>query len=293
MKPMVWLAFSLAMLPLTAVAQDAGTADKHSAPELSLGDLQHDAEAGNPQSQYRLALRYFGSNEISPDDAEGLKWLRKSAGAGYALSQVSLGLVFREGTHGVQRNTQEAVNWLRKAAELGNPNGQSELGFMYERGEGVPKDEAEAVRWYTLAANQGLAIAQFDLAYMYEQGKGVAKNPQQAAKLYEIAAVRIPTARYNLASLYFRGESYPHDSIQAYKWGLLTISAEYNRIMAGDADNEPRLGRASLLLKEISKGMSKGAKTSARSLAAQWIQAHSAELGEERRNFQSAISGVK
>jgi len=170
---------------------------------------------------------------------------------------------------------------------------------MYERGDGVAKDEAEAVRWYTRAADQGLAVSKFDLAFMYENGHGVAADIHKAIALYEEAALSIPTARHNLAVLYYDGKLLPKDSIAAYKWAVLSISAEFMRIIGegmGEGEDfhpEPRLGHAVLLLKDIAKGMKKKDKQVAIYMAQEWINANSARLGEEPQRFPATLATIK
>ncbi len=294
MKPLLWVALSIVILPQRIAAQGAAGVEKQTVSEPSISDLRRDAESGNPEAQYKLGLHYLDASDVSRDDTEGLKWLRKSAEAGHPLSQVTLGLIYREGSHGTAENSAESVKWLRKAAEAGDAHGQSELGFMYERGEGVTKDAAEAARLYSLAADQGLSIAQFDLGYMYEKGYGVPADPERAIKLYEKAAIRVPTARTNLAVLYADGKSVPSDSLKAYMWGLLAVSAEFNRMMSEKPqDLDSRLGRALLLLERISKGMSKKVKNLGRTHATEWINSHSDQLGDEPRYFPLATSGLK
>jgi uncharacterized protein len=48
-----------------------------------------------------------------------------------------------------------AVKWFRKAAEQGDAKGQLSLGIMYGDGTGVPQDYVEAHKWYNLAAVEG------------------------------------------------------------------------------------------------------------------------------------------
>ena len=212
-----------------------------------------------------------------------------------AKRPLRLGLIFREGSHGVKKDPKQAVDWLRKAANQGDPNGQSELGFMYERGDGLPQDDREAAKLYTLAAAQGLPVAQFDLAYMYENGKGVAPDPQKALELYESAALSIPTARNNLAVIYFSGKLAHKDLILAYKWALLDISAEHARIVRGEqgATDPPRLGHALILAEDIAKHMSRDEKKSGRGLAEAWIHSNAARLGREAQLFSIAIEDLK
>ena len=56
---------------------------------------------------------------------------------------------------GVPQDDAEAVRWYRKSAEQGVAKAQFFLGLMYTLGRGVPQDYAEAYMWYNLAATQG------------------------------------------------------------------------------------------------------------------------------------------
>ena len=281
-------------LHLCVAAQDAlpPASDKES---QAFAELLQQAQTGDAAAQYKLAVRDSSGNGVAKDDAEALKWFRKSAESGHAMAQVTMGLIYREGSRGMKHDAAQAVDWFRKAANQGNANGQSELGFMYERGEGVPEDDREAARLYALAAAQGLPVAQFDLAYMYENGKGVVADPQKAVELYESSAVSIPTARRNLAAMYFSGNSIHKDLALAYKWVLLDVSAEHARILTGHSEvtDPPRLGYAVILANDVAKHMSRDEKKSGRSLAEDWIHANASQLGEEPRFFQEAIARLK
>ena len=288
------LTFAIALsFALWSFALTLPTPAKQSA-SVPSDELLRDAQAGNPDSQYHLALRYFNGKGVTKDEREGLIWLTKAAHAGHPLSQVSLGLAYRDGFYGVAVNADTALQWIRKSADAGDAHGQSELGFMYENGIGLQTNEVEAVRLYTLAANQGLAIAQFDLAYMYASGKGTPPNPEEAIKLYEKAAIFVPTARTNLATLYFQGKGVPRDPIKAYQWGLLAVSAQFERVLTEDPPvTDNRLGHCLLNVKQIAKGMSKRDKNEGRDLATQWIKSHAAQLGREPEHFSGAIAGIK
>ena len=265
--------------------------------KLSLNELLEQAEAGKAEAQHELGIRYREGTSVPKDPANALKWFRKAADQGYAESELILGWSYREGRLGLEKDAQAAFNWFRKAAEQGDAWGQAELAFMYERGEGVPQDDSEAVKWYTRAAQQDLSMAQFDLAYMYEKGKGVQLNVENAIRLYELSALQIPTARHNLALLYLQGgEKLTKDPVVAYKWGLLDISAEYQRILhdpTATEDKQPRLGEAILLVKEISKGLSKQNRNEGRRLAEEWLRTNNAQLGDEPQDFAEAIRPLR
>jgi TPR repeat protein len=130
---------------------------------------------------------------------------------------------------------------------------------------------------------------------MYENGKGVAPDPQKALELYESAAVGIPTARYNLAVMFFSGKLVHKDLVLACEWVLLDVSAEHARIVRGDqeATDPPRLGYALILAKDIAKHMNGDQKKSGRGLAEEWIHSNAARLGREAQLFSIAIENLR
>ena len=276
---------------LCLVAQEA----QPQAPALA--ELRKRAEAGDAQAQYRLYLQYQEGKSPIEGRAEAIDWLRKAAGAGNPTAQVELGLLYRGGKLGATKNPEEAVQWFRKAAEQGDASGESELGFMYEAGDGIVKDEAEAARWYTRAADHGLPVAKFDLAFMYEHGRGVPVDVDKAIVLYEESAFTIPTARRNLAILYHNGKLRPKDLTAAYKWALLSVSAEEKRIFRERKDVgehfEPRLGYALVLLEDFAKGMSKKDKENGVRMAQDWVHSNAAQLGDEPQTFPETLKGMK
>lgn len=90
---------------------------------------------------------------------------------------------------GVQRNDAEAVRWHRKSAEQENKDGQFSLGWAYSSGRGVQRDYAEAVRWYRKSAELGDEVAAFNVGRIYEKGKpGVPRDRRLAMYWYNKAA---------------------------------------------------------------------------------------------------------
>src|SRR5216683_2602785 len=132
-------------------------------------------------------------NVLSPghwspeDEAEGVKWLRKSADQGNAAGEFWLGATYDSGA-GVAKDTAEALRWYRKAGDQGYAAAQYNLGQAYNLGNGVEKDRAEAARWWQKAAEQGLAKAQYNLGMAYRAGAGVEKDNVQAYFWIAIAA---------------------------------------------------------------------------------------------------------
>ena len=124
---------SLVLLGVLNVLGQEAAAPPPNGHQQSVAELQQRAEAGNVEAQYNLAVRYSSGRGVPQNDAEALTWFRKSAESGHAPAQVTLGLIYREGSRGVKKDPEHAVDWFRKAANQGDPNGQSELGFMYAR----------------------------------------------------------------------------------------------------------------------------------------------------------------
>jgi hypothetical protein len=130
---------------------------------------------------------YLQGAGVPKDEAEGVKWLRKSADQGNAAGQFWLGASYYSGT-GVAKDTAEALRWYRKAGDQGYAAAQYNLGQAYNLGNGVEKDPAESVRWWQKAAEQGMAKAQYNLGMAYRAGAGVEKDNVQAYFWIAIAA---------------------------------------------------------------------------------------------------------
>jgi len=92
-----------------------------------------------------------------------VKWLRKQAEQGDALSQCSLAALL---SGNYRQDYNEAVQWYTKAAEQGYWRAQFELSMSYKEGKGVAKDDKEAVYWLTKSADQGVADAKKELEDM-------------------------------------------------------------------------------------------------------------------------------
>lgn len=180
------------------------------------------AEQGDAVAQYRLGDNLFSSRlRLGMDcaEAEAFKWYRMSAEQGYVSAQRLLGLCYREGIFGVEKNATMSVKWYRLAAEQGDGSAQVSLGFCYRLGEGVEKDAVEAVKWYRRAAEQGNAKARCELGTCYLGGVGVKKNVTEAVMWLRLSAEQGNVdAMYYLGSCYLRGNGVGEDVAEAAKW---------------------------------------------------------------------------
>ncbi|MEJ2374554.1 MAG: tetratricopeptide repeat protein [Pseudolabrys sp.] len=170
------------------------------------------ARAGDARAQYKLGVMYLMGQGVKRNEAEALKWLRKSneekkafeaynrgdyatalrlyrplANRGEPTAQYVMGLMYAN-DQGVPQSYAAAMNWHKKVAEEGEALGQFSVGVMYLKGLGVRKNYAEAAKWFQKAADQGNAKAQYNLGSMYVKGEGVGQNYVRADLLLSLAA---------------------------------------------------------------------------------------------------------
>lgn len=112
----------------------------------------------------------------------------ESATAGDPQSQFALALLYEYGSETMERNPAEAFFWLEKAGSEAVAGACLYLGMKYEYGNRVKKDLSKAACWYTCAARKGWPAAQFFLAGFYEHGKGVVPSSLNALAWFGLAA---------------------------------------------------------------------------------------------------------
>lgn len=144
------------------------------------------AQAGDPEAQHDLGLRYAGGRGVPKDPERAVGWYRAAAEQGYGRAQSSLAQAYYWGT-GVARDRAKSADWYRRAAEHDLAGAGYMLGLIYWAGEGVTKDVALAAHWHGQAAEHGNHYAQQFLARLYRDGRGVARDRVQAYKWLELA----------------------------------------------------------------------------------------------------------
>lgn len=139
-----------------------------------LHGVRRDAEAGNPEAQYSLALFHDGA----PDPAEAAIWYVAAANSGGAFMEYAAGLFFAMGA-AEMRNPELAEYWLNRSAEQDFMEAQMALGLLYRGQYDLPYKPEESVRWYTRAAELGSGEAMYHLGVAY--GRGVDVPPDLEA----------------------------------------------------------------------------------------------------------------
>jgi hypothetical protein len=191
---------------------------------VDFSKLLSQAESGQREAQYLVALTYQEGRLTAKDVDTAASWMLKSAELGYPPAQVGIGALYIAGVkYGPVPQRDVAERWLRFAAVNGDADAQFWLGIAYQRDWFGAFDNQEALKWIRRAAAQGLPDAQFRLGQMYEDGEGVPQSNLSAATWYRRAADHLPLvagvweAETQLASMY-RDSRLPKDDIQAYMW---------------------------------------------------------------------------
>lgn len=184
-----------------------------------------EAQSGDREAQYWLALIFHQGKFVARSDEQFFGWLTKSAEQGYAPAQQLLQPNIQQtDSMTLDRDRVKSEMFLLRGAEQGNADSQFWLGVAYEQNWFGTADNIEAAKWLRLAAEQGHPDAQTSLGQAYEYADGVEQNYALAAKWYRKAAEHVPNSGGagvgidGLARLYEQGLGVHRDYVQAYMW---------------------------------------------------------------------------
>lgn len=96
-----------------------------------------------------------------------------------------IGLYYRGGFQGIDKDEKKAKNFFQKACDEGNANGCFNLGTMYLKGDVVKQDYSKTIQLYKKACENNEFHACFSLGDMYSQGIGTEQNRSQAKGYYK------------------------------------------------------------------------------------------------------------
>jgi TPR repeat protein len=243
------------------VATIITTAQAPLPPELSLGEAQAKALAGDPEAQFQLACRLDAGNGLAVDQSKSREWMEKAARQGHRYAMMDMGAYWLSG-HGGPKDPKTALDWYLKAAELGEGEAQYMVAAMYNGDRGLPADEVKSRFWAKRSAENGNARGQYaysldllkhgqtkeenKLAIEYlrrsaDQGFPFAEqmyaqvcmmdtpdHPKDFLKAFkylkDAADHGIANAQFNLGVLYLDGTGVPQDTVEAMKWFKLAAA---------------------------------------------------------------------
>ena len=118
------------------------------------------AQTGNALAQFQIGREGRG-HIVFDDSLLALAWLKQSAEAGFAPSQILLaGKYYFNDDANVRKDFGLAFHWSKKAADQNYISAQRTVGYMYYKGRGTEKNLKLAAYWLEKAAAQGDSWAQ-------------------------------------------------------------------------------------------------------------------------------------
>lgn len=189
----LFLILSLSYITLFAATPEEIFEQHKKQAEENVGDDTF-KQSVQSMAQWLLAVEYITGKGVAKNEAEGVKWLRKSAEFGQPRSQCDLAHCYMDGT-GVKIDYTEGVKWYKMSAANGYIVAQNRLGRCYYLGTGVSKDYAESAKWFHKAADRGDDDSQVYLAMLYFNGMGVSKDYIKAYAYANLAAATNDDAR--------------------------------------------------------------------------------------------------
>ena len=101
---------------------------------------------------------------------------------------------------GISYNPVEAFTWFKRSADAGDAAAQCSVGHALETGEGVEEDKVLGAVYYRRSADQGFATALHNLGNCYANGIGLPRDPSAAVLWMKRALdAGYPDASKNLA----------------------------------------------------------------------------------------------
>ena len=195
----------------------------------------------------KLYLQGLGGKS---DPAQGVKWLKKAAGAPFdpvtetpifdpkqperntavGEAAVILGNLYRTGFREVPKDPAEARKWYARAFRVGHVPAAKTLGDLHYHGIDTPRDVKKAMSHYREAARLDYPAAQFALAeILYRGEEGVRRDVRAALGWYQAAAKHDHSgALHALGRAYELGEAVKADrqlAIGFYKTAALRGNA--------------------------------------------------------------------
>ena len=142
---------STALAAGVAQAETFTTLDNTRFETMNAQNLTEQAQAGNTQAQFFLAMRLQKGQGISKNAEQAVYWYTRAAEKGIAPAQLNLGIMYLRG-EGVKADMAQARSWLEKAAQLGDNRASYALAVLDERENRM----VDAYKWYDLSARDAM-----------------------------------------------------------------------------------------------------------------------------------------
>lgn len=170
-------------------------------------DLEKQAEDGDAQAQYKLALHYIDGGSYY----QARQWLVFASEKQYAPATTMLARFYASGRAGY-RNMDKALSLYREAAKLDDAEALGEIASFYCDGTILPPDIQKAVLLFKKAAARNDARSQAFLAAFYMTGFAVDRDKNTAITMANASAKQGDRlGLYVLGAFYYTGEGVKQD----------------------------------------------------------------------------------
>lgn len=150
--------------------------------------LKKDADEGNAEAQYELALYYRYSRKISSSDELFIHYLKLAAAQGFTSAEYRLGFFYEEMNVSEESppDYEKAAQYYQLAADKDHSLAQLALGYLYREGLGVEQSYEKAFGLFKKAADNDDEDAFLLVARCYELSQGVSQSLEKADEYYAL-----------------------------------------------------------------------------------------------------------
>jgi TPR repeat protein len=177
-----------------------------------IADLTAKAEAGDAQAQWEIGSFLDGglldrrgeSFIVKPNRRLAMMWFRRSAQAGNASGQLSLGNYLAAG-RATERDEDEAILWYKRAVRQGDSSAAVNIACVYNDRQ----DQRRAFFWYKRASAMGDGDALVEVGVRCYEGRGATRDPKRAVGCFRqaIRSAKISQAGREMA-MFWVGRAY-------------------------------------------------------------------------------------
>jgi TPR repeat protein len=117
-------------------------------------------------AQLFVANLYAGGMGVEKSSEKKVDFLKRSVANGNAGAEFELGMLYNNGTDGLQVDTAQACQLFVKAADQGHVQSMHNAGFCYQNGTGVETNISTATHYYNEAAENGVTASMHNLGLL-------------------------------------------------------------------------------------------------------------------------------
>ena len=214
-------------------------------------ELTAQAEAGDVESQIKIANNYRLGLGVSEDNPKAIHWYKR------AIEQGSVDALFDSKDYFIENLNYEAVEYYRQLAGKNNSEAQIILASLYSEGRCIPKNDTEAFCLRLRAAKLNNGEGCYLVGAALVSGDSIKKDIEEGIKwLVKIASPNsaisyfdIGSAQLSLSEAYADPGYSKRDLVEAYKWLNLLIANCSNEDFRDELD-EKRDALASSMTRE-------------------------------------------